>query len=238
MERATSFGTVAAAYQLGRPEYVDEHVAWLLEGVTGRVLDLAAGSGKLTRAVLRLGFDAVAVDPDERMLAEVGEAPTLAGRAESIPLPDASVSAVTVGQAWHWIDPEVAGPELVRVLVPGGRLGLIWNTRDITDPFIAELSPIIGASPAEELVDGDGVGQVPGFAPFERRRWQRVRPMTPLELEAMVTSRSQYILATDDAKAAMLAGVRELLASHPHTAGRGSFGYALNTTAYRAERRD
>lgn len=238
MERATSFGTVAAAYQLGRPEYVDEHVAWLLEGVTGRVLDLAAGSGKLTRTVLRLGFDAVAVDPDERMLAEVGEAPTLAGRAESIPLPDASVSAVTVGQAWHWIDPEVAGPELVRVLVPGGRLGLIWNTRDITDPFIAELSPIIGASPAEELVDADGVGQVPGFAPFERRRWQRVRPMTPLELEAMVTSRSQYILATDDAKAAMLAGVRELLASHPHTTGRESFGYALNTTAYRAERRD
>lgn len=238
MERATSFGTDAAAYQLGRPEYLDEHVAWLLDGVTGQVLDLAAGSGKLTRAILRRGLDAVTVDPDQRMLAEIDGAPTLAGRAEAIPLPDASVAAVTVGQAWHWIDPQLAGPELTRVLVPGGRLGLIWNTRDITDPFIAALSPIIGASPAEELVDGDGVGQVPGFAPFQRRRWQRVRTMTPVELEAMVTSRSQYILASEDVKAAMLAGVRELVATHPRTAGRESFGYALNTTAYRAERLD
>ena len=64
--RATSFGADVAAYEQGRPEYVDEHVAWLLEGVAGRVLDLAAGSGKLTRAVARLGFDVVAVDPPTR----------------------------------------------------------------------------------------------------------------------------------------------------------------------------
>ncbi|MEA5055336.1 MAG: class I SAM-dependent methyltransferase [Propionicimonas sp.] len=127
--RATSFGSAAGAYQLGRPEYVDEHVAWLVEGVTGRVLDLAAGSGKLTRAVARLGFAVLAVDPDQRMLAEVGDLPTLAGRADAIPAADDSFAAVTVGQAWHWFDPATAGPEIARVLEPGGRLGLICHAR-------------------------------------------------------------------------------------------------------------
>ncbi len=123
MERATSFGTDVAAYELGRPEYVDEHVGWLLESVDGRVLDLAAGSGKLTRTLVRLGFDVVAVDPDAAMLAHNTAAPTLVGTADAIPLPDASVAAVTVGQAWHWFDPATAGPEITRVLVRGGRLG-------------------------------------------------------------------------------------------------------------------
>lgn len=236
MERATSFGTDAVAYQLGRPGYVDEHVAWLLDGVAGRVLDLAAGSGKLTRAIVRLGFETLAVDPDERMLAQLDVAPTLAGRAESIPAPDASFAAVTVGQAWHWFDPQTVAPELARVLGPGGRLGLIWNTRDATDPFVAALAPIMGASPAEQLVDADRMEDLTGFTPFERRRWKRIRTMTPAELEAMVTSRSAYLLAEPEAQAAMLGGVRTLLATHPHTAGRQSFGYALNTTAYRATR--
>ncbi len=233
--RATSFGGDVDAYEKGRPEYVDEHVGWLLEGVTGRVLDLGAGSGKLTRTVRRLGFEVVAVDPDAQMLARNTGVESHAGTAESIPLPDASVAAVVVGQAWHWFDPTLAGPEAARVVVPGGRLGLIWNTRDAAHPFVAALSQIMGPSPAELMVDSAHVRTVAGFAPFERRRWQRVRLMTPDALVAMVTSRSQYLVATPAAQRAVVAGVRDLLATHPHTAGRDEFEYPLHTTCYRAQ---
>lgn len=234
MERATSFGADVAAYELGRPEYVDEHIAWLTEGVAGRVLDLGAGSGKLTRAVQRLGFDVVAVDPDAAMLARNPAAETLAGTADAIPLPDASVAAVTVGQAWHWFDPATAGPEIVRVLVPGGRLGLVWNTRDASHPFVAALAEIAGASPAEQMVAADAVTQAPGFGPFERRQWSRTRVMTPAELEAMVASRSAYLTAPESEQRAILTALHELIATHPHSAGRERIDYPLTTTCYRA----
>lgn len=235
MERATFFGADVAAYELGRPEYVDEHVAWLLDGVSGRVLDLAAGSGKLTRAIFRLGFDVVAVDPDAAMLAHNTAAPTVLGTADAIPLPDASVAAVTVGQAWHWFNPATAGPEIARTLAPGGRLGLIWNTRDSSHPFVAALGEIAGASPAERMVADDAVHQAPGFGPFERRQWTRTRVMTPAELVAMVASRSAYLTASESAQQAMGTALRELIATHPHSAGRERIDYPLTTTCYRAD---
>lgn len=231
---ATSFGADVTAYDRGRPEYVDEHVAWLLDDVTGPVLDLGAGSGKLTRAVVRLGFDVTAVDPDEAMLRANPASQSLVGTADRIPVPEASASAVVVGQAWHWFDPDTAGPEIARVLQPAGRLGLIWNTRDTGDPFVAALSEVAGPSPAEQMVDADAVRQVPGFAPFERRRWSRVRVMTAPEVEAMITSRSAYLTAPEPEQRRLLAALRDLLAHHPHTAGRERFDYPLHTTAYRA----
>jgi SAM-dependent methyltransferase len=235
MERATSFGADVAAYELGRPEYVDEHVAWLLDGVSGRVLDLGAGSGKLTRAIVRLGFDAVAVDPDADMLERNTAAPTLVGRADAIPVADGSVAAVTVGQAWHWFDPATAGPEIARVLRPRGRLGLIWNTRDSSHPFVAALGEIAGPSPAELMVAAEAVTQVPGFGPFERSQWTRTRVMTPAEIEAMVASRSAFLTASATEQHAMLAALRDLMATHPHTAGRERFDYPLHSTCYRAD---
>jgi len=123
IERATSFGADVGAYELGRPDCDDDHVAWMLDGVEGPVLDLGAGSGKLSRAIARVGFDVIAVDPDAAMLERNDAAATYVGSADAIPLPDASVAAVTVGQAWHWFDPATAGPEIARVLRPGGRQG-------------------------------------------------------------------------------------------------------------------
>jgi SAM-dependent methyltransferase len=234
-ERATSFGAAVGAYEKGRPEYLDEHVSWLLEGVTGKVLDLGAGSGKLTRAIRRLGFAVLAVDPDEQMLSGISDIPTLVGTAERIPVTDASVAAVTVGQAWHWFDPLPAGAEIARVLRPGGRLGLIWNTRDLTHPFVAELSEVMGESPAERMMDEELVTDLAGFTSFERSRLERVRMMTPVELEAMVVSRSHYLTGSQELQRQVVAGVRHLLATHPHTRGRERFEYPLNSTAYRAE---
>ena len=115
-----SFESVAELYERSRPAYAEDAVAWaagrLGLGPGRRVLDLAAGTGKLTRQLLALGVDVVAVEPGdemrgvlERVLPEVE---VLAGRAEQIPLPDASVDAVAVGQAFHWFDPEPALAEM------------------------------------------------------------------------------------------------------------------------------
>lgn len=232
-QRARSFGAAVLEYQKGRPEYLDEHVAWLLEGVNGPVLDLAAGSGKLTRGIQRLGFDVIAVDPDEQMLSAISGITTLVGTAEAIPLPDASVAAVTVGQAWHWFDPVAAGTEIARVLRPGGRLGLIWNTRDGAHPFVAELAAIMGESAAEQMIDADLVHDLAGFTAFETDRRSRIREMTSAELEAMVASRSPYITATPEVQQAVMAGVRRLLATHPHVRGLDRIDYPLHSTAYR-----
>lgn len=236
-EQARSFGEAVGAYELGRPGYAREHVAWLLDGVKGKVLDLAAGSGKLTRAVQDLGYDVVAVDPDEKMLNRVGSAATLVGTAESIPLPDASVAAVTVGQAWHWFDPDAAAAEISRVLAPGGRLGLIWNIRDTAHPFVAALAEVMGPSPAEAMIDADEVRSAPGFTDFERRRFDSVRMITPEALEALVTSRSHWLIASPATQAAVLAAVRELVAAHPHSAGRRLFEFQMYTACYRATAR-
>lgn len=235
IERATSFGTDVGAYELGRPDYDDDHVAWMLDGVEGPVLDLGAGSGKLSRAIARVGFDVIAVDPDAAMLERNDATQTHVGSAAAIPLPDASVGAVTVGQAWHWFDPVTAGPEIARVLRPGGRLGLIWNTRDTNDPFVAELAAIIGPSPAEQMVADDSILDLPGFTAFERDQRRRVRMMTSAEIEAMVTSRSWYIVAEPSQQAEVLTAVRNLIATHPHSHGRERFAYALHSTVYRAD---
>jgi SAM-dependent methyltransferase len=134
-ELARSFGQIAADYDAARPEYAPEAVARALEllGVdrSSRVLDLAAGSGTLTRALAAQVDDVVAVEPDAEMRAVLAarssELEVLAGSAEAIPLPAASVDAVFIGDAFHWFDGSVAVDELARVLRPAGGVALLWN---------------------------------------------------------------------------------------------------------------
>ncbi|EUA44075.1 ubiE/COQ5 methyltransferase family protein [Mycobacterium xenopi 3993] len=122
------------------------------------MLDLGAGTGKLTTRLVERGLDVVAVDPIPEMLdvlrKSLPDTPALLGTAEEIPLPDNSVDAVLVAQAWHWFDPARAIPEVIRVLRPGGRLGLVWNTRDERLGWVRELGRIIGsdADPVSERV--------------------------------------------------------------------------------------
>ena len=112
------------------------------------MLDLGAGTGKLTTRLVERGLDVVAVDPIPEMLEllsnSLPDTPALLGTAEEIPLPDDSVDAVLVAQAWHWFDPERAVKEVARVLRPGGRLGLVWNTRDERLGWVKDLGRIIG----------------------------------------------------------------------------------------------
>jgi ubiquinone/menaquinone biosynthesis C-methylase UbiE len=145
---ARGFHEAAEAYERARPGYPDDAVAWLCERLAiapgRRVLDLAAGTGKLTRSLVATRADVVAVEPIAGMREHL---PTgvevLDGTAEAIPLADASVDAVTVAQAFHWFDAERALAEIHRVLRPGGGLGLIWNTRDERDDLQREITDLL-----------------------------------------------------------------------------------------------
>jgi len=135
------------------------------------VLDLGAGTGKLTRQLRDRGLDVVAVEPSEGMREQLARAvpgaAVYAGSAEQIPLPDHSVDAVLVAQAWHWVDRGRAVPEVARALVPGGRLGLVWNIRDEREDWVAELGRILHDPGDHHRGDRGIVG--PPFGPVEHR---------------------------------------------------------------------
>jgi SAM-dependent methyltransferase len=145
------FSHAADVYERGRPTYTAESFRKIVDalniGFGRRILDLAAGTGKFTRLLRATGADVVAVEPSTAMRAELArilpDVDCRDGKAESIPLPDQSVDAVTVAQAFHWFDPAQALPEIARVLRPGGGLSLIWNERDESVPWVAEMSRVI-----------------------------------------------------------------------------------------------
>ncbi len=129
-----SFGAVAGDYDRLRPSAWPDAVDWLLPDRPSLVVDLGAGTGLMSRALVGKAERVVAVEPDDRMRAVLAArspgVEALAGRGESIPLPDACADAVIVSSAWHWMDPDVAIPEIARVLRDGGRFGVTWNGRD------------------------------------------------------------------------------------------------------------
>jgi SAM-dependent methyltransferase len=230
---ALSFGPVAARYERGRPPYPADAVDWLLPPAARRVLDLGAGTGKLTRQLIARGLDVTAVDPSEGMLAELRRVlpgvPALLGSAERLPLPDGSVDAVLVAQAWHWVDAGRAVPEIARVLSPGGRLGLIWNVRDEREDWVRRLGQIIGArEPDREATVG------PPFGPVELGEFHWTHHLGRDQLLDLVASRSYVILLPSDERAALLAQVRQLMATHPALVGRTEFALPYLTRCLRA----
>ncbi len=217
-ERSLSFGSEAAAYERGRPSYPPEAIDWLLPDGAHDVLDLGAGTGKLTTRLVERGLDVVAVDPIAEMLEMLrGSLPgtlALLGTAEGIPLADNSVDAVLVAQAWHWFDPARAIPEVARVLRPGGRLGLLWNTRDERLGWVRELGRIIGREDARDAVD-IGVKLPVPFTDLRRHQVEWTNYLTPQALIDLVASRSYCITSPADVRTKTLNQVRDLLKTHP-----------------------
>ncbi|BFM23001.1 class I SAM-dependent methyltransferase [Microbacterium sp. che218] len=243
--KSTSFGQAAAAYESGRPGYPAEAVAWLLERVREpgrglRVADVGAGTGKLTRSVVELGADVVAVDPDADMLATLREnargVPTFVGTAESLPLPDSALDAIVMGQAWHWVDVEPASREVARVLRSGGELGLIWNIRDDSVDWVKRLTAAMGGSNAEVLLATTGPRVAEPFEGLEHREWRWDRQITLPQLRDLVGSRSDVITASPEKRAGIDAAVDGVVASVPGLADGEAVALPYVTHAFRARR--
>lgn len=236
-DHARSFGAAAAAYERGRPTYPDQAIDWLLPPGAQRVADVGAGTGKLTRQLAARGLAVVAVEPLARMRQQLTRAvpgvPVFAGAAEEIPLPDRSVDAVLLAQAWHWVDPGRALPEVARVLRPGGQLGLVWNVRDEQVDWVAELGRIIHSDTDPAYDRSPPLG--PPFRAPERfaARWvSRLAPDTLLDL---VASRSYVITRPAPERAALLAAVRRLLDTHPALTGKAEIALPYVTLCTRAQ---
>ena len=239
--RAASFGAVAGAYERGRPPYPAAAVDWLIPPGAAQVLDLGAGTGKLTRQLAGRGLDVTAVEPSEGMREQLRRAvpgvPVREGTAERIPLPGGSVDAVLVAQAWHWVDPARAVPEVARVLRPGGQLGLLWNIRDERADWVAGLGAILRRSDGTHAVSSTvsaapTVG--PPFGPLERRDVGWVHHLSPDALVDMVSSRSYVstLPAADHEK--LLNELRHLMRTHPSLAGAGEIALPYVTRCWRA----
>jgi SAM-dependent methyltransferase len=219
-ERSLSFGSEAAAYERGRPSYPPEAVDWLLAPTdsfrAGEVLDLGAGTGKLTTRLVERGLSVTAVDPIAEMLdmlrGALPDTPALLGSAEQIPLPDNAVDAVLVAQAWHWFDPERATAEIIRVLRPGGRLGVLWNTRDERSGWVRDFGRIVGL---EHDRDNATVDLPTEFTDVATHQIQWTNYITRDALIDYVASRSYCITSPAEVRTRTLENVRELLDTHP-----------------------
>src|SRR5690242_14388063 len=149
---ARSFGPVAEAYDAARPSYPDEAVSWLVGPGTEprRILELGAGTGKLTELLVAAGHQVIATDPLPAMLDLLTKrapgAQALVGTAESIPVASRSIDVVISAQAFHWFDHGPALAEIARVLRPGGTFSLVWNARDEGIPWVRKLGKIIGTA--------------------------------------------------------------------------------------------
>jgi len=209
-----------------------------------RVLDLGAGTGKLTALLAGLGAEVTAVEPDPAMRAELARqlssARALAGSAEQIPLPDASVDAVLCGQSMHWFDLSRALPEIARVLAPGGSLGALWNADDDRVEWVVGLQEASGRVAAPSLsrrrseAAGFGLAQLgPLFAPTERAEFANSQSLTADTYVELIGTHSLVLVMAPGERARTLARIRAYLASRPETAA-GPFELPMVTAAIRA----
>jgi len=238
-ERARSFGAGVDVYAATRPGYPDDAVRWAVPPGARTVLDLAAGTGKLTASLVGLVPHVLAVEPTDEMRAELQrtlpDVPATYGTAEATGLPDASVDAVTVGQAWHWFDQAAASAELARVLRPGGQLTVLWNIRDESEPWVAEFSRIVHRG--DDLADHfDPPVLGDDFGPLEAAEFHWVQRIPTAALRPLAASRSFLLTMPPDEREARLAEIDDLVATHPDLAGEHA-DQPYVTRAYRAFRR-
>ncbi|MEV0675015.1 class I SAM-dependent methyltransferase [Actinosynnema sp. NPDC050436] len=259
---ASSFGSAAGAYAEHRPDYAPAAVRWAVGSAPGvRVLDLGAGTGKLTGGLVALGVDVTAVEPDPAMVDELRRAVpgvrVLPGRAEEIPLPDGSVDVVLAGNALHWFDMAVAGPEIARVLAPGGTLAGLWNVVDDRVEWVAGLERVGGdaaigprdtvrrwraATVDLHLPAGDRAPNPPDesapdrFRSAEQAEFPHGQRRTADSLVATLATRAGVLVLPEPERAALLGRIRAYLAGRAETAG-GEFTLPMLTGVLRVRRR-
>jgi SAM-dependent methyltransferase len=216
-----AFGNVAGTYDRVRPAYfgplLDRAQEALGLHAETRVLDLGAGTGRLTRELARRFETVVAVEPDDEMRALINVGTVLPGTAESIPLADASVDCVFVGEAFHWFDPSLAIPEIARVLVPRGGLAIVWTHWWETEPPLPAEAVDILREPFERFADQRRTPWDPAFdnSPFEPLRQENFEEELGVDTDtllAMYSTTSSCAALADEERAALFHRVRPLLA--------------------------
>ena len=246
---ARGFAQATEAYEQGRPTYppkAAERLERELQLGPGRVvLDLAAGTGKLTALLVGTGATVVAVEPVAEMRAVIERAlprvPVYAGTAEAIPLGAESVDAVTVGQAFHWFRADEALAEIHRVLRPRGGLGLAWNVRDERVPWVARLTEIMAPHRGDAPTHRTGAWReaferTTLFGPLSHAEVRHVHRLTPEAVVARVASVSFVAALPEPERRRLLGEVRELLATDPKTRGRAEVELPYRTDVYWAKR--
>ncbi|KRC58678.1 hypothetical protein ASE14_19250 [Agromyces sp. Root81] len=237
LESARSFGAAASVYHQARPGYPTEAIAWLIGDAT-RVLDLGAGTGKLTEALVALDREVIAVDPVEEMLEELEVAvpgvPRLLGTAEDIPIEDDAVDAVVAGQAWHWFQPDRAIPEIARVLRPGGVLGLVWNSRDTRVDWLREAGEIMHERHDASATFESYVQVGPPFGEIAEHTVEWGARMSREGFLDLVRSRSYFITASPEEQHATIVALETLLSTHPDLAGADELVVPYVTRCFRA----
>lgn len=242
-ERAMSFGAIAADYDRLRPSPPPEAVRWLLPADCAVAVDLAAGTGLLTRALAGKAGDIVAIEPDTRMAAVLrtrsAGVHVVAGRGEAIPLRDTCADAVLVSSAWHWMRPEAAVPEIARVLRDGGRFGVIWTSRDRRVHWVHDLDrlrePARGSVPPPTRPPRDVRLPDPDlFTDVQATSFGFSRPMTIDAIVGMLATYSGLITAGPEERASALARVRTALAARFGEAGE--IDVPMRALCWRADR--
>lgn len=216
-----SFDSVADVYERSRPSYADDALAWIGEKLPlRRVLDLAAGTGKLTRQLVALGADVVAVEPGDdmrRLFRDVlPDVELHGGSAEAIPLPDRSVDTVTVGQAFHWFRTEAALQEMHRVSRPGGGFALLWNRDDHEDELMAAIDAVVDTlRTTHHRRDGqlEEIQASPLFRGHELGSFRHVQALAAAVAVERVSSVSAVAGAAPEQRDRALAEVRKLVGS-------------------------
>ena len=249
-EASVGFGRSADVYERARPSYPPEAVTLLVHELTiepgSTVVDLAAGTGKLTRLLAPSGAHVVAVEPvaamREHVEASVAGVTVMEGIAERMPLGDASVHAVVAAQAFHWFEAARAATEIARVLEPGGGLGLLWNVRDESVPWVQELTRIMepyrGDTPTHRTRAWQGPLEATGlFDPLHERSFRYEQPITPDGVVDRVLSVSFIAALPKDERATVQEAVRAVLETDPDTEGRGTLTLPHRTDVFWARRR-
>lgn len=243
-ERANSFGAQAEVYAEHRPDYPAAGIHWALAPIGDRkapvVLDLGAGTGKLTEGLLTIGAEVIAVEPDDAMRAELvarfPDVRAFSGAAEAIPLHDGSVDAVLAGQAFHWFDQARAFPEIARVLRTNGVFAALWNKDDGRVEWVAELQRVVRSGTSLPSAGDNKLPSHPLFAEFEQSEFAHTQRRTAESLTTTIGTHSNTVVISAQQRAEVLDRISTYLHSRPETA-EGEFDFPLRTEVIRTVRR-